>query len=51
VNFYDFDGTNGRAVASDVTDAPIAISENDKYLYYFAPEATKTVLKRVQLVN
>ncbi|MEO5949165.1 MAG: PEGA domain-containing protein [Candidatus Saccharimonas sp.] len=49
--FYDFDGTNARAVASSVSDMSITISENDKYLYYFAPDGVKIVLKRVQLVN
>lgn len=49
--FYDFDGTNGRAVAAGVSDAPMTISENGKYLYYFAPDSAKTVLKRIQLVS
>jgi len=48
---YDFDGTNGRTVTTSAVDAPITISENDKYLYYFALDGTKTVLRRVQLVN
>lgn len=51
VFFYDFDGTNGRSVAAGIIDAPVTISENDKYFYYFAPHDTKSVLKRVQLVN
>jgi hypothetical protein len=49
--FYDFDGTNSRKVATGVVDAPIAISENDNYLYYFATDGAATVLKRVKLVN
>jgi hypothetical protein len=49
--FYDFDGTNGRLVASNVIDAPVTISENDSYFYYFAPQDSRAVLKRVRLIN
>lgn len=49
--FYDFDGTNARKVATGVVDAPLTISENDNYLYYFATDGSTTVLKRVKLVN
>jgi hypothetical protein len=51
--FYDFDGTNGRAVTSTAIDAATTISENSKYLYYFAPASNGSgvVLKRVQLLN
>lgn len=48
--FYDFDGTNGQLVASSVTDAPMAISNNGKYMYYIAPSTTKVDLKRIQLI-
>lgn len=49
--FYDFDGTNGHVVATNVLDMPTTISENDKYFYYFVSDGTKVALKRVQLVN
>jgi len=49
--FYDFDGTNGRAVASNVVDVQTVISENDKYFYYTASDSGKVTLKRVQLIN
>lgn len=51
VFFYDFDGTNGRKVATGTPDVPMTISDNDAYLYYFANEGTATVLTRVKLVN
>lgn len=49
--YYDFDGTNGRAVATGVLDKPVTISENGSYFYYFTTENNKAVLKRVQLAN
>ena len=49
--FYDFDGTNGRAVAANVLDIPSTISENEKYFFYFTADGPKVALKRVQLVN
>lgn len=49
--FYDFDGTNGRAVAASAMDFPVTISENDKFFYYFMLDNGKATLKRVQLLN
>lgn len=49
--FYDFDGTNGQSVASGVLDMPLVISNNNKYMYYFAPVDGRTVLNQIQLVN
>lgn len=49
--FYDFDGTNGRLISSEVNDAPVVISSNDKYLYFFASSDKGVDLKRILLVN
>lgn len=49
--FYDFDGTNGRAIATNVVDVQTAISDNDKYFYYVETDNGKIALKRVQLIN
>ena len=49
--FYDFDGTNGQLAASSAIDAPMTISNNDKYMYYLAPSDTKVLLKRIQLIK
>ena len=48
---YDFDGTNGQLVASSAIDAPMTISNNDKYMYYLEPSDTKVLLKRIQLIK
>ena len=49
--YYDFDGTNARAVASSVLDLPVAMSENNKYLYYFASSENGIKLIRVKLTT
>lgn len=49
--FYDFDGTNSHKVATGALDAPMTISENENYLYYFATDSNASYLKRVKLVN
>ena len=47
--YYDFDGTNARAVASSVLDLPVAMSENNKYLYHFASSENGVKLIRTKL--
>ena len=47
--YYDYDGTNGVAFSSTSIDQPAVLSENDKYIYYFAATTNGTALQRVKL--
>lgn len=49
--YYDFDGTNGQLFASTTLDLPAALSDNEKYIYYFTSTETGTALKRVKLTT
>lgn len=50
-SYYDFDGTNGQLVSSNAADLPLAVSSNDKYLYYFAPVEKGIALMRIRMTN
>ncbi|MGB4762156.1 MAG: PEGA domain-containing protein [Candidatus Saccharimonas sp.] len=49
--YYDYDGTNVQQIADVALDLPIALSSNDKYLYYFAPSEHGVSLYRVRLAE
>ncbi len=49
--YYDYDGTNGQLFASNTIDQPAVMSENEKYMYYFAATESGTALQRVKLAN
>jgi hypothetical protein len=50
-SYYDFDGTNGQLVASSAVDLPLAVSSNDKYLYYFATSDKGISLMRIRMTD
>ena len=50
-HYYDYDGTNGQLFASNTIDLPSVLSENDKYIYYFATTTNGAALQRVKLTN
>lgn len=50
-SYYDFDGTNGQLVSSAATDLPLAVTSNDKYLYYFTTSSKGVSLVRITMTN
>ena len=49
--YYDYDGTNMRSIAASVLDLPVALSSNDKFMYYFAQGSDGVTLLRVQMTD
>lgn len=47
--YYDFDGTNSQLFASNTLEQPATLSDNDKYIYYFASSEKGTILQRAKL--
>lgn len=50
-HFYDYDGTNGQQFAASALDQPAVMSNNEKYLYYFATVDDGVALQRVKLTT
>ncbi|MEO8691419.1 MAG: PEGA domain-containing protein [Candidatus Saccharimonas sp.] len=50
VSYYDYDGTNGQMVATGVTNLPLVVEGNNKYMYYFTTSDTGNSLTRVSLL-
>lgn len=49
--YYDYDGTNMRSITTSALDLPVALSSNDKFMYYFTQSQDGVVLTRVQMTE
>jgi hypothetical protein len=50
-SYYDFDGTNGTMVASNVLPLPAVMSENSKFSYHFAQTTNGAQLIQTKLTT
>ena len=50
-SYSDYDGTNGVSVATNVSDLPVMLSDDNKYMYYFALLGHETALMRAKLTR
>ncbi len=49
--YYDFDGSNRRVVGVKAADLPVAMSENSRYMYHFAPSSNGVSLIQSKLTT
>lgn len=49
--YYDYDGTNMRLIATSALDLPVALSSNDKFMYYFVAKENSVQLQQIQMTE